>query len=180
MDLRARAGGGGPAREAANNRSAGGRACESAGWGSGGGAGRKARTSFCSSDMSSTVPFATSSHLLVPARTAMLRKEQRPEESSAVGFLEKSLATLDIPLLLFAGPRELLGGVDRIIIHVSSVPATICGLRSSLLAAYPSLAPLLPSCVFAVQEALVTTEEEASRALQPSEEVALIPPVSGG
>ena len=88
--------------------------------------------------------------------------------------------TLDVPLLLFAGPRELLGGVDRVIIHVSSVPATIGGLRSSLLAAYPSLAPLLPSCVFAVSSSLVTAEEEALRALQPSEEVALIPPVSGG
>jgi molybdopterin converting factor small subunit len=48
------------------------------------------------------------------------------------------------------------------------------------LAAYPSLAPLLPSCVFAVSSSLVTAEEEALRALQPSEEVALIPPVSGG
>ena len=80
-------------------------------------------------------------------------------------------------MLLFAGPRELLG-VDRVTLHVD--PSTVAHLRAALLAAHPALAPLLPSCVFAVEEALVAPEAEESRALRPREEVALIPPVSGG
>ncbi len=82
-------------------------------------------------------------------------------------------------MLLFAAPRELLG-VERVIVHVSSLPATVGGLRGSLLAAHPALSQLLPSCLFAVKEALVALEEEAAFHLKASQEVALIPPVSGG
>ncbi len=88
-------------------------------------------------------------------------------------------STLDVTVLLFAGPRELLG-VERVVIHVLSVPCTVGDLRSSLLAAHPCLAPQLPSCLFAVSAQLVIAEEEGTHALQPAEEVALIPPVSGG
>ncbi len=84
---------------------------------------------------------------------------------------------LQISVLLFAGPRELLG-LDRVTLHVD--PPTVGRLRAALVAVYPALAPLLPSCVFAVEEALVAPEAEHSHALRPKEEVALIPPVSGG
>ena len=81
-----------------------------------------------------------------------------------------------VRVLLFAHPRELLkaGFVDLPLAPGSYLAA----LREALASTYPLLEVALPTCQFAVDEALVPLEREAST---PAPElVALIPPVSGG
>jgi molybdopterin converting factor small subunit len=83
-----------------------------------------------------------------------------------------------VQVLLFAHPKELLGGAPDTTLSLPPGGATLAGLRLQLLAQHPALAPLLPSCAFAIGEALIAREQEA--ATPAPAQVALIPPVSGG
>ena len=82
-----------------------------------------------------------------------------------------------VQVLLFAHPTELLGGAPDTALALPP-GATLAALRAALLAQHPALAPLLPSCAFAIGEALIAREQEA--ATPAPAQVALIPPVSGG
>ena len=107
-------------------------------------------------------------------------------------------AASPITVLLFAGPRELLGGAPSVAVSLAPPPAipsaagaagaaapaesppTVAALRAALAAAHPELAALLPSCRFAVACELVAPGDEAARIVGAREEVALLAPVSGG
>jgi len=80
-----------------------------------------------------------------------------------------------VRVLLFAGPRELLGAPS--VELALPAPARARDVRAALLAAGPPrLRALLPHCLLAVNEVVVDDD----CAVRATDEVALIPPVSGG
>lgn len=79
-----------------------------------------------------------------------------------------------IRVLLFARPRELVGAPSVDVRVPEGV--TVAQLRAALAHQLPVLAPLLPTCFLAVNE--VYAAEDAL--VRPRDDVALIPPVSGG
>lgn len=56
------------------------------------------------------------------------------------------------------------------------LPPTVAALRRQLTDTWPSLADLLPRCAVAVNHEYATDDQ----VLNPADEVAIIPPVSGG
>lgn len=79
-----------------------------------------------------------------------------------------------IEVLLFAQAREIAG---RSTIAVTlTVPASVAALRAALAQAHPDLAPLLPTCRFAIEQEFASDDA----LIAPGSEIALIPPVSGG
>jgi len=81
---------------------------------------------------------------------------------------------MTITLLLFASCREAVGDRERSIEIDSG--ASVGDLRRGLVSLVPVLAGISPSLSIAVNEEYATDE----RILKPGDEVALIPPVSGG
>jgi molybdopterin synthase catalytic subunit len=75
---------------------------------------------------------------------------------------------------LFAGLHDLVG--QRLVSLELSEGATIADLRDRLSSQYPAVTPFLSTLVCAVDEEYVSSE----RSLRDGDEVALIPPVSGG
>jgi MoaE-MoaD fusion protein len=78
-----------------------------------------------------------------------------------------------IQVLCFGRLRELLA--PEIAVELS-LPATVGDLWSSLRAQYPALAPYEGAIAVAVNQAFASS----STALEPGDQVALLPPVSGG
>jgi len=79
-----------------------------------------------------------------------------------------------VRLLLFASARELAGQSD-VQLEVPS-GATAADALSAALARFPALAPLRASLALAVNQKYAPPES----ALAEGDEVALIPPISGG
>ena len=94
-----------------------------------------------------------------------------------------SASARPLTILLFAGPREALGGASSVTLPLAP-PLSVARLRAALAAAHAQtpLASLLPACRFAVGQELVAPEDEAVRLVDAAggEEVALIAPVGGG
>lgn len=89
-------------------------------------------------------------------------------------------------VLLFAWAKELAGSAS---IEVCPTDPSVAALRVALLealrscpgaAALPSLPARYESCLFAVDDAFVDRDAEATFVIPPGSEVSLIPPVSGG
>ena len=76
---------------------------------------------------------------------------------------------------LFARARDLAGGADSLSLR-PPLPATVGELRARLASECPALAPLLERSAVAVNQEFA----EDSQELHAGDEVALIPPVSGG
>ena len=81
---------------------------------------------------------------------------------------------MQVRVLLFAALKEAAGA--RELSLELPEPATVAGLRDALAAGFPKLAALLPNVAIALNEEYATPE----RAICPGDELALIPPVSGG
>lgn len=81
---------------------------------------------------------------------------------------------MQVRVLLFGPARDLLGK-DAVDLPLPD-NATVAALRERLPAVFPSLYPLLPRCRFAVNGEYA----DETVALHDGDEVALIPPVSGG
>jgi molybdopterin converting factor subunit 1 len=81
---------------------------------------------------------------------------------------------MKVRVRLFAGLRELIGQ-QEIIVDLAE-EATVADLRDQLCRDYPRLTPFLPALACAVNEDYKSPEHR----LQDGDEVALIPPVSGG
>jgi molybdopterin converting factor subunit 1 len=81
---------------------------------------------------------------------------------------------MKVHIRLFAGLHDLLG--ERNVTLELSDGATVADLRDQLSRQYPVITPYLPTLVCAVDEEYVTPDH----ALRDGDDVALIPPVSGG
>ncbi len=79
-----------------------------------------------------------------------------------------------VSVRLFAGLHDLVGHREVELELVDG--ATIADLREQLASQYPAVAPLMSTLVCAVNEEYVPNEHR----LSPGDQVALIPPVSGG
>ena len=82
---------------------------------------------------------------------------------------------MQLEVLLFAGAREA-AGCDTIRVDVSE-PAVAGDVINAIGRKLPELTGLLPSCRLAVDCAYVTSETPVT---EHCNEIALIPPVSGG
>lgn len=82
-------------------------------------------------------------------------------------------------VLLFARAREL-AGVSSLSLSVPGEAPSLTQARAAILAALPALAPLLasPSTLLALNASYVESEDTAI--VRNGDEVAVIPPVSGG
>lgn len=89
-------------------------------------------------------------------------------------FLSGAVRLVEIVVRLFAVARQRAGRPEVTVPVVE--PATVGGLRHALALAVPELAPILPSLRIAVANEYADDD----RALAPGDEVAVIPPVSGG
>jgi len=79
-----------------------------------------------------------------------------------------------LTVLLFAAARDL-AGTDAATVELAP-GATVAELRAALARDFPALAPLLVKSAVAVNHDFA----EDDRVLRPGDEVAVIPPVSGG
>jgi len=81
---------------------------------------------------------------------------------------------MKVTVLVFAMARQLVGR-DRLELDLGD-GATVGDLRAALGASHAALAPLLRGSLFAVDQAYA----DERTPLVPGQEVAMIPPVSGG
>lgn len=81
---------------------------------------------------------------------------------------------MQVSIRLFARAKDL-AGTDQLRIDLPA-KATVAELRRRLADERPELAPILPRCAVAVDNDFAAE----TLVLQPENEVALIPPVSGG
>ncbi len=81
---------------------------------------------------------------------------------------------MNVQVKLFAVARQL-AGYGEIEVHLSD-GATVGDLRQEIARLVPSLAPLLPHLMFALDAEYA----DDSRQIRPEQEIACIPPVSGG
>lgn len=79
-----------------------------------------------------------------------------------------------LTVLLFAGVRARLG-VSELELELAE-PVTVAGLREGLAAAHPKIGPSLTSCRIALDQEFADDRE----IIRAGQEVAVIPPVSGG
>ena len=79
-----------------------------------------------------------------------------------------------LTVLLFAGVRARLG-VPQVELELAE-PVTVAGLRERLAAAHPQIGPSLAGCRIAVDHEFAGDD----RIIREGQEVAVIPPVSGG
>lgn len=81
---------------------------------------------------------------------------------------------MDVEVRLFATLKDRAGR-NRIEVYLDE-PATVATLTEAIAAAYPALAPSLPTALIAVNKAYAGRETP----IQPGDEIAIFPPVSGG
>jgi molybdopterin converting factor subunit 1 len=82
--------------------------------------------------------------------------------------------SIAVRVLLFARARELVGA--RSVSLTLPFSSTVADLRAALTTLHPALAALLTCSALAVNHAFA----DDSTPLSPDDEIALIPPVSGG
>ena len=81
-----------------------------------------------------------------------------------------------LKVLYFAAARELVGASEQQV--ELGEGATTAALLEHLLRAHPGLGELMRACVFAVNQEYVSKDDAAP--LKDGDEVAIIPPLSGG
>mmetsp|Transcript_58868 Transcript_58868/g.108723 ORF Transcript_58868/g.108723 Transcript_58868/m.108723 type:complete len:93 (+) Transcript_58868:85-363(+) len=86
-------------------------------------------------------------------------------------------SSVKIKILLFGPAREAMD-VNTVEIEVPGGPCQVAALRKALASSCPDLRELLPVSRFSVNQELVQDEEKTT--VEPGQEVAFIPPISGG
>lgn len=79
---------------------------------------------------------------------------------------------MELKIKTFGAARDMMGGKE-VVIKINGT--TVCDLRKTLVATYPALADLR-SLLIAVNQQYA----EDGQSLKETDEIALIPPVSGG
>jgi len=90
-----------------------------------------------------------------------------------------------IKILFFAAARELVGGVQQVDVEIqpradSSGVLYLRDVRTYLASAFPDLDSIIADVTLALNMQYVGVEAEGTLSLQDGDEVALIPPISGG
>ncbi len=87
-----------------------------------------------------------------------------------------------VRLLFFAAARELLGGLAEAEADITGGGQTtvVADVRAHLSRAYPALEPIVGTVTLALNLAYVPQAAEARVEVKDGDEVALIPPISGG
>jgi len=86
---------------------------------------------------------------------------------------------VQVTILFFARAREIAQTSSQTL-SISETDATIAGVRAALITAIPELASALPSAVFALNLNYVAVNDEARTSVREGDEIAVIPPISGG
>ena len=87
---------------------------------------------------------------------------------------------VDVTILFFARAREITAQSSQRI-TIPDADATIAAVRAALLVAHPALASVLPTAVFALNQNYVAVDDdEGTTAVRASDEIAIVPPISGG
>jgi len=84
--------------------------------------------------------------------------------------------SVEVKLLYFAKGKEVVGKTEETL--SLEVGTTTANLWDVLIQRYPKLKDIMNSCVFAVNQEYVA--KDASQELHSGDEVAIIPPLSGG
>jgi molybdopterin converting factor subunit 1 len=88
--------------------------------------------------------------------------------------------TVEVRVLFFARAREL-AGVTAATVRVPPNTTPRAALTDVLLPQYPALVPLAPHCALAVNLEYASADPAApAPALRDGDELAVIPPISGG
>lgn len=86
---------------------------------------------------------------------------------------------VDVTILFFARAREITAQSSQRI-TIPDADATIAAVRAALLVAHPALASVLPTAVFALNQSYVAVDDEGTTTVRASDEIAIVPPISGG
>jgi molybdopterin synthase sulfur carrier subunit len=84
-----------------------------------------------------------------------------------------------VRLLFFAAARELLDGLSEAEAHIEA-GNTVADVRAHLAHAYPALGPIVDTVTLALNLQYVPQAAEGRVEVKDGDEVALIPPISGG
>lgn len=90
---------------------------------------------------------------------------------------------MQVKILFFAKAKDVTGRSHCIVTlgeGETPVPATLAGALQALLAMEPMLAPILPTCSVAINQEFVLAEKASTLTLKEGDEMAILPPVSGG
>ena len=87
--------------------------------------------------------------------------------------------TVNVRLLFFAKAREL-AGVSGVNVHDLPASSTGAGLLKAVLSRFPVLDPIKDSVILAHNLEYVDLEGDAPVEIKEGDEIAVIPPVSGG
>ncbi|KAI8320446.1 hypothetical protein GQ54DRAFT_312659 [Martensiomyces pterosporus] len=91
---------------------------------------------------------------------------------------------VSVSVLYFASARDAAQGVEREVVEIGSPqqqqPATLESALSIVVSRHPALEPILVTAMISVNEEYSDAENTALVALKDGDEVAIIPPVSGG
>lgn len=88
------------------------------------------------------------------------------------------MATVTFTVLFFASAREAVGQPSTTFTLPSTPPPTVRSLVAAIVAQYGRLQPLMAHMLLAVNREYESADSE--RVLSGSEEIAFIPPLSGG
>ena len=91
--------------------------------------------------------------------------------------------TVEVRVLFFARARELAGvssAALKLTAADASSPVTVSNARTALLASYPALEPLLASKSTLITVNAEYIDSETGTVLRTGDELAIVPPVSGG
>ena len=103
----------------------------------------------------------------------------RPFDGNAVFvWVVASFLFFFMKILLFAAARDLCQ--QQPCIDLADAPSNLREVLDTLTHRYPSLAPLLQRCLISVNLQCYSMDDASFVAIQDSDEIAIIPPVSGG
>lgn len=86
------------------------------------------------------------------------------------------MASVSVRVLYFAKSREVAGVAEET--FAVAAPATTADLLAALVAKHPGLESVMRTCVLSLNQEYVGADEVV--ALKDNDEVAVIPPLSGG
>ncbi|KAL1918227.1 uncharacterized protein VTP21DRAFT_3493 [Calcarisporiella thermophila] len=86
-----------------------------------------------------------------------------------------------ITVLYFAAARDATGhSTEPIELSILGESPNLGSLNDHLISKHPLLKPILDNCVYAINMEYIDKKDVTEKQLTPGDEIAVIPPVSGG